>query len=222
MTLSSTAGKQHITRAAADLFQQQGFRQTTRAQIARAAGVSDEQLTGQFESKEAIALALYQQISADTLAYARSLETDKLGEMVRQALDYKLQQMETHRGSMSALFAESMREDGCINNADISPGRRDPTLMMFAYLAETADDVPTGDNDTDNLTTLLYGFHFLVVLFWLYDRTDERRATAMMLNFLKDMLGMLRPMLMMPMVRNIVMKLAQITLLVFGNAKIVR
>jgi AcrR family transcriptional regulator len=222
MTVSSTAENQHITRAAADLFQQQGFRQTTYAQIARAAGVSDEQLEGQFESKEAIALALYQQISDDTLAYARSLEADRLGEMVKLALDYKLQQMETHRGSMTALFAESMREDGCISNADISPGQRDPALTMFAFLVETASDTPDKPADITNLTTLLYGFHFLVLLFWLYDRTDERRATAMMLNFLQDVLGMLRPMLMMPLVRNIVMKLAHITLLVFGNAKIVR
>lgn len=221
MTLSSTAGKQHITATAAGLFQQQGFRQTTYPQIASAAGVTTEQLTGQFESKEAIALALYQQISADTLAYVQSLEPGRLGEMVGAALDYKLQRMEQHRGCMSALFAAAMQEDSDIENADISPGRRDPTLHMFVHLVETAADTPDSGDQADNLVMLLYSFHFLAVLFWLYDRTDSRRATAMMLDFLRDMLGMLRPLLMMPLFRKVITKLSNITLLVFGGAKIV-
>jgi AcrR family transcriptional regulator len=221
MTLSSTAGKQHITRTAADLFQQQGFRRTTCPQIASAAGVSIEQFTGQFESKEAIALALYQEISAETLAYAQSLEPAKLGEMVDAVLQDKLQRMAQYRGSMSALFAEAMQEEGCIQNADISPGRQDATFQALAYLVDTASDTPDSPDDTENLTLLLYSFHFLVLLFWLYDRTENRRATAMLLTFLRDMLGMLRPLLMMPLSRNVMIKLSHITLLVFGGAKIV-
>ncbi len=220
MTLSSAAGKEHITRTAADLFQQQGFRRTTYPQIASAAGVSTEQLAGQFESKEAIALALYQTISADTLAHARSLEPAKLSEMVSTVLDYKLQRMAQYRSSMSALFAEAMQEDSCIKSADISPGRQDPTFHTFACLVDSASDTPNGNDDADNLTLLLYSFHFLVLLFWLYDRTENRRATAMMLTFLRDMLGMLRPLMMMPLFRNVITKLSNITLLVFGGAKI--
>src|SRR5690606_14430070 len=103
----------------------------------------------------------------------------------------------------------------------ISPGLSDPLMHAMQALIKQADDAPGKDDDSDNLAMLLYSFHSLVMLFWLYDRTEGKRATLLFINFLRDFVKLMRPMMMMPLVNKALMKMAKIMMLVFGGARFV-
>jgi hypothetical protein len=68
---------------------------------------------------------------------------------------------------------------------------------------------------------LLYSFHFVVTIFWLYDRTPNQQATTLLIDFLRDVFKFIRPMMIMPLFGKAMVKLAQIMMLVFGGARLV-
>jgi hypothetical protein len=74
-------------------------------------------------------------------------------------------------------------------------------------------DAPRGDRV--HFASLLYSLHFLLILFWLYDHSPQQRATGDLLDFVRDSLGLLRPMLVIPMVSSSLARLAEIMAAVF-------
>ena len=80
-------------------------------------------------------------------------------------------------------------------------------------MAEAAD-APKA-SQVEPLATLLYSLHFLLILFWLYDRSPDQRATDDLLDFMREMLANLRVFLVIPMVNQGLNRLARITAAVF-------
>ena len=72
-----------------------------------------------------------------------------------------------------------------------------------------------------NWRTFLYAFHFLVIVFWLYDRSDEKEASHMFTGFLREFVKLVRPMMVMPMVGKAMNRMAKIMMVVFGGARLV-
>jgi hypothetical protein len=91
---------------------------------------------------------------------------------------------------------------------------RDVILDSFRQLVREASDAPRRDK-IENFAILLNSVHFLTVLFWLYDRSPNRRATGDLLDFVRDSLAVLRPMVIIPMVSGSLARLAQIMAAVF-------
>jgi AcrR family transcriptional regulator len=202
------------------LFQQQGYSETPMRQIAEAASISLEALERDYPSKEHLALAIYHQLSQQSYESATMLVDGTVSERYFLFLEARIPALSSHEVTASALFASAMLPKSHISPAMISPARRDPILKAMQSLVDGADDKPSDATDADNLALLLYSFHFLVMIFWLYDRTPEKQASQYFISFLRDFVKLTRPMMIMPMINKALHKMTQITLLVFGGAKL--
>src|SRR5690606_10324038 len=108
-------------------------------------------------------------------SHAKDLPEGSISERYFTVMEEKLSQLSAHQEAVSALFAIAMRPKSGITAAEISPGMRDPMMALMQQLIDQADDKPA--KDEDELALFLYAFHFLVIVFWLYDRTDEKEAS---------------------------------------------
>jgi AcrR family transcriptional regulator len=202
------------------LFQQQGYSETTMRQIATSASIPLEQLERDYPSKEHLALAIYQRLSQQSFETVASIAEGSISERYFRFLEQRIPTLNPHTETASALFAYAMLPKSPISPAMISPTRRDPILKAMQSIVEGAEDKPSDEEDADNLALLLYSFHFLVMIFWLYDRTENKQASQFFISFLRDFVKLTRPMMIMPMINKALHKMTQITLLVFGGAKL--
>lgn len=70
-----------------------------------------------------------------------------------------------------------------------------------------ATDAPR-KSQVGDLATVLYGLHLGLVLFWLQDRSPDTRTTLELLAFVRDMLGPVRPFVLIPLVAKVLVRLA--------------
>jgi AcrR family transcriptional regulator len=206
--------------SAEKLFQQQGFALSSMRQIAEAASIPLEELERDYPSKEHLALAIYHQLSQQSYERVATIGEGTSSERYFRFLEARIPALSSHEETISALFAAAMLPKSTVTTAMISPARRDPILKAMQGLVDGADDKPGDAADADNLALLLYSFHFLVMIFWLYDRTPEKQASQYFISFLRDFVKLTRPMMIMPMINKALHKMTQITLLVFGGARI--
>jgi AcrR family transcriptional regulator len=210
-----------ILNLAETLFQKQGYPETSLSQIAEAANLPLADLQALYPSKEHLALAIYQRLSEKSESLAANLISGSISERYFLFLESRLPLLNEHEGAVSALFASAMLPHSAIKPAMISPAKTDPILKALRALVEGSEDSPKEGNDSENLALLLYSFHFLVMIFWLYDRTEAKQASQHFVHFLRDFVKLTRPMMIMPLISKALHKLTQITLLIFGGAKIV-
>lgn len=206
-----------VLHEAQQLFQAQGYQQTTLHQIADAAHITTDVLVQDYCCKEHIALALYSGLSDDLSRNMDSVPTGKFAQRYHHVMIERVQQYNDNAGAIAALFATAMLPDSDITPSNISTGKTDNLYTAFGELIRTSDDAPP-QSDAEKFTMLLYTFHFLVTVFWLYDRTPKKQATAYLLDFLHDLFKVMRPMMIMPLFTKAMTKLAQIMMLVFGGA----
>jgi hypothetical protein len=93
--------------------------------------------------------------------------------------------------------------------------------QVFAELVAHADDAPHHEQEAEDTALLLYGVYHYAVLFWLYDRTEGKRATEMMLTMVYEFFKVSRPMLMMPLLGKSISKMGRVMMLIFGGARLV-
>lgn len=165
------------------------------------------------------ALAVYRMVVADLAEQAHALPQGNIASRYHALLLQSLTHMRAHEEAIALLFSSAMRGRGDIEPGDISHGRKDDLYAACEEVVRGADDTPTKEDARQRLALLLYTFHFTVVLFWLYDRTEKQRATTLFIGYLRDLLKMIRPLIVLPMVTKAMHKLAQILMLVFGGAR---
>ncbi|MDQ7033514.1 MAG: hypothetical protein Q9P01_01380 [Anaerolineae bacterium] len=136
-------------------------------------------------------------------------------------METRIRQLQPHYDAIAALLATAMLPHSDISTKDISRGKQDALYQAFLLLVQGSKDAPSTESDADNLAMLLYTFHFMILLFWVYDRTKQKQATHLMIDFMGDFFKVLRPMMMMPMFRRAMTKLAKIMMLVFGGARLI-
>ena len=201
------------------LFNETGFEQTSLQAIADKAEIGLEILEEVYSSKIDIALKIYHQMAESTLDGLADLSAGTISARYFRMMEDKLSQLSQHEEAVSVLFSTAMRPGSPIKAADISPGLRDPMMKVMQELIADSSDKPT--KDEDELALFLYTFHFLVIVFWLYDRTDNKEASRMFITFLREFIKMLRPMMVMPMVTKALDKISRIMMVVFGGARLV-
>jgi len=211
--------RETVLETAATLFESGGYDETSLEDIATAADVPLELLRQDYAGKEQIALELYHMMAESTLSSAGNLSEGNISDRYFSVMEDKLAQLNSHQEAVSALFAIAMRPKSAIKASDISPGLRDPMMAVMQAVIHDADDKPI--KDEDDLAYFLYAFHFLVIVFWLYDRTDEKEASHMFTGFLREFVKLVRPMMVMPMVGKAMNRMAKIMMVVFGGARLV-
>lgn len=203
---------------AAQLFRQNGYDQTTLAEIAAAAQRPLAELEDTHPHKAQLALAIFRDLAVETQTAAAHLPVGTVSQRFRHLMTGRLRQLQPHEDAISALFASAMRPHGAVVASELSQGQRDPMHQAFAEVVLSAADAPRTPADCAELADMLYTFHWLVLIFWLYDRTAEHRATHLLLDFLGDLFKIVRPMMVMPVFGKAMTKLSQIVMLVFGGA----
>lgn len=210
---------QVILETADRLFNESGFEQTSLQSIADKAEIPLDILEQEYTCKEQIALKIYHEMAKSSLSELRNLPDGTISERYFTVIEDKLVQLNAHQEAVSALFATAMRPSSSITAADISPGRRDPMMLVMQELIASASDKPS--RDEEELALFLYTFHFLVIVFWLYDRTKDKEASHMFTTFLREFVRMVRPMMMMPMFTKALNKVSKIMMVIFGGARLV-
>lgn len=216
LTPKARQTRQHILDIALDLFAAQGYDATTMRDIADTAGCSLGLAYRYFASKEEMILALYGQMAEETAALIASLENDTIAERFHRVMLTRITDAVPYRDALGALFGATANPNSGVSVLGPTAGdMRDAALASFVQLVSEANDAPRAPH-TDSIATLLHSLHFLLLLFWLYDRSPGQRATGDLLDFIRDTLGLLRPMLILPMVSSSLTRFANIVGAVFA------
>jgi len=202
--------RQSILESALRLFSSQGYEATTMRAIAAEAGYSPGLTYRYFTGKEELVMMLYQNLAEELDNYVRGLPSASLAERFSLTIARLLELMEPHREALGALFGTALNPRSQVgvfseSTADI---RRQSRAMYLALIAG-AKDAPRASQRED-LATILYGAHLALVLFWLIDQSNKAWRTRRLLAFLRDLLKLIQPLLRLPVVSRMLVRLARI------------
>lgn len=208
--------RDHILGTALTLFARDGYAETTMRDIAREADCSLGLAYRYFARKEEMVLALYERCTVELEEEVGLLPPGPLAKRFRAAMEADLRRMTPHRQTMGALFAAGLAPDSEV--AVLGEGVaniRDRVWGIFRQVAVGASDPPR-PRQADDLATLFYAAHLLLVLFWLQDRSPGQAKTGELLLFAQEMIGRLRPVLGLGPVAKPLARLAGIVGPMFG------
>lgn len=208
---------QYLLDTALRLFVESGYEAVTLETIAEAAGQSVEDVRVAYPNKAAIAIAHYQQLATETRQQVADLPEGPLADRFAQAMRGKINQMSPYREAVAALYSAAMnpRSQLSMTGPDTA-GIRADLMAAFTQVVVGAKDTPRGAM-ADRAAAILYSLHLLLLLFWLYDRTPESRATHTMIELIHEGLKYLRPLLILPFVDQAITRLADTLASVFGG-----
>jgi hypothetical protein len=126
------------------------------------------------------------------------------------ALAQKITQITPHRALIAQQYSQAMFHKGSQHPFD-----GDAMRGVFGQVVQYATDAPPRPEDQEAMAGLLYALYMVVMIFWLYDRTVDFRATHQLMDFLREMIKILRPMLLMPLFTKALHKMSGIMRLVF-------
>lgn len=202
--------RQRILTSALRLFGSQGYEETTMRDIAAEAGYSPGLTYRYFAGKEELVMMLYQHLAEELDSYTRSLPPVSLAERFYATATKLLELMAPHREALAALFGTALNPRSKVgvlseSTADI----RQESRGMYLAIIEGATDAPRVSQRQD-LATVLYGIHLAIVFFWLIDQSTETQRTQQLVAFLRDLLKLLQPILWLPVVSQVLVRLVRI------------
>jgi AcrR family transcriptional regulator len=200
------------------LMAERGYAAVTVEEIAAAVGLPLDTFQELFPGKESLVMALYQQLAAETLGGCEALPAGTVAVRFHHVMRAKLDQFASHREPLAGLFGAAMSphvELGILGTHGTSA--QDPMRQAFLAVVTGASDAPK-DQQIQQIATLLYAAYLAVVLFWLYDRTSGSRASAYLLDFMRDGLGLARGAMILPPIANTIARLASVFEAVFGRS----
>ncbi len=217
VTQKAEQKRQRILDTALHLFGTKGYEKTTMREIAAEAGSSLGLAYRYFTSKEELVLSLYRRLALEFETQANTLLPAPLAERFHGAMLAQFMLMAPHRDTLGALFGAALNPQSVVgifgeSTADV----RRQTRKTFVTVVTGATDAPR-EPQVSNLATVLYGMHLGLILFWLQDRSPEARTTYELLAFARDMLALMRPILVLPPVAKALVRLAGILGPMFGD-----
>lgn len=202
-TAQGMAARERLYGIAMRLIAERGYEATTLRNIARQAGVSVGLLYRYFPSKQAIVIALYDELSTEYARQAAAMPPGKWRDRFVFALKTSLHVLEPHRVALQALTPVLV--------GDPDEGIFAPTTAFSRLRVQRVfEDAITGSTDApkpplaESLGRLLYLVHLAVLLWWLLDKSPRRRATATLVSLTKQLLPSAALALRVPPVRRFV------------------
>ena len=202
-TAQGAAARSRLYATALELIAERGYEATTLRDIAAAAGVSVGLLYRYFPSKQAVVIALYDELSADYARRAADMPQGKWRERFTFALEMSLQVLEPHRVALRALTPVMV---GDPHEGIFAVG----TAFSRLRVQRVFEEAVAGSADApkrplaEALGRLLYLVHLAVLLWWLLDKSSRQRATAALLSLTRQLLPSAALALRVPPVRRFV------------------
>jgi AcrR family transcriptional regulator len=205
-TAQGAAARRRLYDIAIRLMAKKGYESTTLRDIAHEAGVSVSLLYKYFPSKQAIIIALYDELSADYARRAAAMPRGRWRERFVFALKASLEVLEPHRVALRALIPVLVGdpEEGVF--AESAAFSRLRVQGAFEAAVAGATDAPAPALAAA-VGRLLYLVHLAVLLWWLLDKSAKQRATSALLDLTEQILPSMSMTLRLPPVRRFVISL---------------
>lgn len=210
LTQKALMTRQRIMDTAWHLFATKGYDQTTMRDIAAVSECSLGLTYRYFTSKEDLVLEFYRWLVVQLEELVPLLPVTSITDRFHQLMHKLLEVMAPHRLTLVALSGAALNplsRAGVFGAEGAEVRRR--ALASYRTLVSGAKDAPR-TSQVDDLATLLYGVQLALVLFWLQDLSPETHQTEELLQFVHEMLGLLRPLLQVPWITQRVARFVQI------------
>jgi len=201
--VQGAAARERLYATAIGLIARRGYEATTLREIAGEAGVSVGLLYRYFPSKQAVIVALYDELSTEYARRAAGMKPGTWRNRFIFALETSLDVLRPHRMPLRALIPVLVgdQEDGVFAEGTAFSRRR--VQRVFEEAATGATDAPKGPL-AEALGRLLYLIHLAVLLWWLLDRTPRQRATTALVALAQQLLPSAALALRLPAIRRFV------------------
>lgn len=182
----STGTKSEETRtrildAALRVFRERGFERATMREIASEAGVALGAAYYYFESKEAIVMAFYERSQHRMKADIEELlgRTHTLESRLRGIITEKFDHFAPNRQLLGALSAHADPEHPLSPFSRETAAIRDQDISFFERAVEDSS-VKLPSTIHPYLPRLLWLYQMGLMLFWVYDRSEDQRKTRLL------------------------------------------
>lgn len=184
-TAQGAETRRRLYETAVALIAERGWHQTTLREVASAAGVSVGLLYRYFPSKQAVVLALYDELSAAYAERAAEMTPGRWRGRFHYALRTSLEVLGPHRRTLASLVGVLVgdADDGVF--APRMAFSRMRVQGVFVQAVVGASDAPRGET-APALGRLLYLLHLGVLLWWLLDKSPDQRATTALVRLLES------------------------------------
>lgn len=210
LTPKAIQTRQHIYDTAITLFKEYGYDETTIRDIASSADVSVGLTYRYFARKEDIVMSLYSEHINHLISSMENLPTGQLADRYYEVLEQTLTDFADYRLALMALFGTAMRPDSGLSLMGTDDNPTSLQLTEGYHQLVLSSDDALKEPKALQLSVALYTFHMLVIIFWLYDRTPNQKATHKLTHFVHELFKILRPMFILPMVPQAIAKLSAI------------
>jgi AcrR family transcriptional regulator len=208
-TAQGAAARDRLYATAIQLIAQRGYEATTLRGIATKAGVSVGLLYRYFPSKQAVIIALYEELSAEYARRAARMHPGRWRDRFIFALKTSLDVLAPHRVALRALIPVLVGDpDEGIFAAGTAFSRL-RVQRVFEEAVAGATDAPRQPL-AEAFGRLLYLVHLAVLLWWLLDNSSQQRATASLVSLTEQLLPSAALTLRMPPVRRFVISVDEL------------
>jgi AcrR family transcriptional regulator len=202
-TSQGAAARDRLYATAIGLIAQRGYEATTLRDIATQAHVSVGLLYRYFPSKQAVVIALYDELSTEYERQAAEIPPGKWRDRFLFALTTSLGVLEPHRVALRALTPVLVGDPDEGIFAARTAFSRVRVQRVFERAVTEATDAPRQPL-AEALGRLLYMVHLTVLLWWLLDKSPNQRATAALVSLTQQLLPSAALALRVPPVRKFV------------------
>lgn len=203
-TVQGAESKARLYDIALRLIGSRGYEATTLREIAAEAGVSVGLLYRYFPNKQAVVVALYDELSADFVDQSSRMPAGKWRDRFVFALHTGLRALKPHRPPLRALAPILIGDpdDGVFSPRTSFSRRR--VQQVFEDAVTGATDAPAAPL-AGALGRVLYLVHLGVLLWWLLDKTGSQRATTALVGLIERILPSASLTLRLPPIRRFVL-----------------
>jgi AcrR family transcriptional regulator len=164
-----------------------GYEATTLRDIAKEANVSVGLLYRYFPAKQAVVLALYDELSTEYAREAKDMSPGKWRDRFIFALNTSLHVLKRHRVALRALTPVLVGDPDEGIFAASTAFSRLRVQRVFEGAVTEATDAPKQPL-AEALGRLLYFVHLAVLLWWLLDKSSNQRATGALVSLTRQLL----------------------------------
>jgi len=208
-TPQGAAARDRLYATALRLIAARGYEATTLRDIAKEASVSVGLLYRYFPSKQAVVIALYDELSTEYARKTAEMPPGKWRDRFIFALNTSLHVLKPHRVALRALTPVLVGdpEEGIF--AASTAFSRLRVQRVFEDAVTEAADSPKPPL-AEALGRLLYLVHLAVLLWWLLDKSANQRATAALVSLTQRLLPSAALTLRVPPVRKFVISVDEL------------
>jgi len=208
-TPQGAAARDRLYATAMQLIAGRGYEATTLRDIAKKAGVSVGLLYRYFPSKQAVVIALYDELSSEYARRAADMPPGRWRDRFLFGLKTSLDVLQPHQVALRALtpVLVSDPEESIFSTSTAFSRLR--VQQVFEQAVVGASDSPRQPLAAA-LGRLLYLVHLAVLLWWLLDKSSNQRATVALVSLIEQLLPSAALTLRVPPVRRFVISVDEL------------